>query len=143
MITDITVKDGFVLVRREIDGKIYRDGALPPGSDLTGKEQEIIAVANTAWTPEVIAAYQATIPAPIPAPTPTVVTMRQARLALLQMNLLSSVNTAIAAGTDTDKIIWEYATEVYRNSPLVTDMVTALGLSDSQLDDLFALAATL
>lgn len=78
-----------------------------------------------------------------PAPIPTVVTMRQARLALLQANLLSTVNTAIKAGNEEDKITWEYATEVYRNSPLVTNMVTALGLSDSQLDDLFALAATL
>lgn len=143
MITDITVKDGFVLVRREIDGKVYRDGALPPGSDLTGKEQEIVAVANTAWTPEVIAAYQATIHAPIPTPTPTVVTMRQARLALLQVNLLSSVNTAIAAGSDTDKITWEYATEVRRDDALVINMATALNLSATDLDNLFTLAATL
>ena len=66
MITDITVKDGFVLVRREIDGKVYRDGALPPGADLTGKEPEIVDVAAAAWTPEVIAAYQAVNPPIIP-----------------------------------------------------------------------------
>lgn len=143
MITDITVKDGFVLVRREIDGKVYRDGALPPGADLTGKEPEIVSAANAAWTPEVVAAYQATIPAPIPTPIPTVVTMRQARLALLQVNLLTTVSAAIAAGNDADKITWEYAAEVRRDDDLVTNMAATLNLDAAALDGLFTLADTL
>jgi len=76
-----------------------------------------------------------------------VVTMRQARLALLQQNLLSQVETAIAAMQDPEKsqvsIEWEYASTVERTSPWIGTMGTALGLTEEQLDDLFVLAATL
>ena len=83
-------------------------------------------------------------PAPTPEPTtPTVVSMRQARLALLQAGLLATVDAAVAAGGDADKITWEYATEVDRNSPLVTNMALALNLTEQDLDNLFTLAATL
>lgn len=78
-----------------------------------------------------------------PAPIPTVVPMRQARLALLQQNLLATVNAAIAAGSEADQITWEYATEVDRNSPLVANMAAALNLTEQDLDNLFTLAATL
>jgi len=85
-------------------------------------------------------------------PTPTMavpssVTMRQARLALLQTGLLSQVNTTIAnmpspAG-DAARIEWEFSSVVERNRPLVQSLVGALGITDAQLDDLFILAATL
>lgn len=78
-----------------------------------------------------------------PVPIPTVVSMRQARLALLQAGLLATVDAAIAAGTEADQITWEYATEVVRNSPLVVNLSASLGLSEQQLDELFTLAATL
>ena len=74
---------------------------------------------------------------------PTVVSMRQARLALLQSGLLETVNTAIAAGGEADKITWEYATEVNRTDALVSNMAAALGLTEAQLDQLFTLAASL
>lgn len=78
---------------------------------------------------------------------PTVVTMRQARLALLQVGLLSQVNTAVAnmpgAAGDTARIEWEFSSTVERNRPLVQSLIGALGLTESQLDDLFRLAATL
>ena len=78
-----------------------------------------------------------------PAPIPTVVTMSQARLALLQGGLLTTVNAAIAAGAEADNINWEYAKDVERNSPLVVNMASALNLSSADLDNLFTLAATL
>ncbi len=74
---------------------------------------------------------------------PTIVSMRQARLALLQAELLATVDAAIAAGSEADQITWEYATEVDRNSPLVVNLSASLGLTEQQLDDLFTLAATL
>lgn len=80
---------------------------------------------------------------PDPVIIPTVVPMRQARLALLQNNLLATVNAAIAAGSEADQITWEYATEVDRNSPLVANMAAALNLTEQDLDNLFTLAATL
>ena len=74
---------------------------------------------------------------------PVKVTMRQARLALLAANLLETVDAAIAAGGEADKIEWEYATEVRRDSPLVANMTAALGLTAEQVDGLFRQAATL
>lgn len=83
----------------------------------------------------------------LPPAIPEVVTMRQARLALLQSGLLAQVNTAIAnmSGIDGDaaRIEWEFSNTVERNQPLVQSLIGALGLTEAQLDDLFTLAATL
>lgn len=82
------------------------------------------------------------IPEPDPY-IPDVVSMRQARLALLQAGLLTQINNAVDAGSEADKITWEYATEVHRNDALVTNLSSALNLTEQQLDDLFTLAASL
>ena len=78
--------------------------------------------------------------------TPATVTMRQARLALLDLDLLSSIDEAINAMPEPDKtkakIEWEYAAVVERNSDWVSDLGQQLGLSDTQIDALFRLAAT-
>lgn len=78
---------------------------------------------------------------------PQLVTMRQARLALLQNGMLTQVNTAVAnmpgAAGDAARIEWEFSSAVERNHPLVQSLIGALGLTESQLDDLFRLAATL
>jgi len=78
---------------------------------------------------------------------PQVVTMRQARLALVQSGLLPQVNTAVAAMPgaqgDAARIEWEFSSTVERHRPLVQALGAALGLTESQLDDLFRLAATL
>ncbi len=72
------------------------------------------------------------------------VTMRQARLALLQNNLLSIVEESIANGTDEEmKIEWEYATTVDRNWNSLVALTSALGMTSDQLDDLFILASRL
>lgn len=77
----------------------------------------------------------------------TAVSMRQCRLALLQSGLLTTVNAALAALPgevgENARIEWEYATEVERDWPLVLQLATALGLSESQIDDLFTLARSL
>ncbi len=74
---------------------------------------------------------------------PSVVSMRQARLALLQGGLLDAVNAAIASADEAVRIEWEYATEVRRDHALVQTLSVALGLTELQLDELFTLAATL
>lgn len=78
---------------------------------------------------------------------PEVVTMRQARLALLGAGLLAQVNTAVAnmpgAEGDAARIEWEYAQEVRRDSPLVAALSAAFGWTDVQLDDLFTEGAKL
>lgn len=80
-------------------------------------------------------------------PVPQIVTMRQARLALLQAGLLSQVDAAINAMAEPDRsaaqIEWEYATEVKRSSGLVQSLAVGLNLSDQQVDDLFKKADVL
>lgn len=70
-------------------------------------------------------------------------TMRQARLALKQQGLLATVQSNIDTLTEDSQIEWEYAAIVERNSPLVTSLGGALGLTETQVDDLFKLAITL
>lgn len=77
-----------------------------------------------------------------------VVTMRQARRALLDAGLLDQVDAAIAAIADATErkqaaIDWEYATQVERLWPWVQTLGVALGLTDDELDALFVQAATL
>ena len=78
---------------------------------------------------------------------PEVVTMRQARLALLGAGLLAQVNTAVAnmpgAEGDAARIEWEYAQEVRRDSPLVAALSAAFGWTGAQLDAMFVSAKTL
>ena len=88
-------------------------------------------------------------PLPVePAGIQNVVTMRQARHALLNAGLLDAVDTAIAAIPDETErrqaqIDWEYATEVRKDWPWVQTLSTALGLSEEQLDQLFTEASGL
>lgn len=75
---------------------------------------------------------------------PKTVTMRQARLALLQAGLLTPIDTAIANGSDEAmKIEWEYATQIERNWSSLITLTTAMGMTSEQLDDLFLLASAL
>lgn len=71
------------------------------------------------------------------------VSMRQARLAPLQYGLLATVDAAIASGSEADKIEWGYATEVNRSDSLVQNLAIGLGLSETDLDNLFLLASSL
>lgn len=54
----IVKKDG------EEVGRTYHRHVVAPGDDLANECDEVKAVAGALWTPEVIAAYQASIPAP-------------------------------------------------------------------------------
>jgi hypothetical protein len=84
---------------------------------------------------------------PKPTPTPQVVTMRQARLALLGAGKLAGVTAAINALPSQQKeaaqIEWEYSQTVERQRGFVLLLGAALGLTDAQLDGLFVTAAGL
>jgi hypothetical protein len=43
-----------------VKASTYRRYVLAPGSDLTGQPEQVVAVANALWTPEAVAAYNAT-----------------------------------------------------------------------------------
>lgn len=77
-----------------------------------------------------------------PAPVEiTVVTMRQARLALLQENQLDDVEALIT--TREQLIWWNYSTVVEKYNPMVQQIATALSWTPEYLTQLFELANTL
>lgn len=82
-------------------------------------------------------------PAPEQAPVPQTLTIRQAKLILLQNNLLDDVDAAVAQADRATQIEWEYATEVHRTWPTLVAMASALGMTDAQLDQLFVEGAKL
>jgi DNA-binding transcriptional LysR family regulator len=68
VVDQITVTENGTVLYREAtriieDGKeltkTYHRSSLTPGQDLTGQPEKVVAICNTAWTPEVIAAYEA------------------------------------------------------------------------------------
>jgi len=68
VVDQITVTENGIVLYREAtriveDGKVltqtYHRTSLTPGQDLTGQPANVVAICNTAWTPAVIAAYQA------------------------------------------------------------------------------------
>jgi len=76
-------------------------------------------------------------------PVPQVVSPLQARRALRQFGLLETVNTGLSQMSEEDQEAWEYATEVRRNDPVLTQVSQGLNLTETQLDDFFKLAASL
>ena len=85
---------------------------------------------------------------PVIPPKVTEVTMRQARLALLGAGLLDGVDAALNAIPNEAQrkaalIEWEFSNTVQRDMALVQQLAPALGLSEQQLDNLFAQAAQL
>ena len=73
---------------------------------------------------------------------PQVITMRQARLQLLEVGLLDDVEALVALDRKS-QIEWEYANEVYRQSPLIESVKEAMSLTDKQIDDMFIAASKL
>jgi hypothetical protein len=69
------------------------------------------------------------------------ITMRQARMMLLNEGLLDEVNLAIT--TDEQKIWWDYSTTVERNHPLVDAVLIALGKTSAEIDTMFIGASQL
>lgn len=76
---------------------------------------------------------------------PQVVSMRQARLALLAMDMLDTIEAALAALPGVEgraaQIEWQSANEVRRDNDLINSMGAALGLTSEQIDLIFILAA--
>lgn len=78
---------------------------------------------------------------------PESITMRQCRLKLLDLNLIGLVDQAINSLPSPQKeqaqIEWEYASEVRRDNPLIGQLMQALGMGETELDNLFIEGAKL
>ena len=93
------------------------------------------------WTPEQIAEYEAQALANRRAQMTC--SRAQGKLALLQADLLDTVESWVATQPRATQIEYAERGEWRRDWPLVVSAGATLGLSDSQLDDLFTLAAAL
>jgi len=62
---------------------------------------------------------------------------------LLQAGLFDNIEAAMTQADRAWRIEWEYAIEFRRDWPALVAMQPLLGLTDTQIDDLFVLAATL
>ena len=78
---------------------------------------------------------------------PERVSMRQARLAMLQAGILDDVETLIQQMPGDEgraaRIDWEYALDVRRDWPLVGALGTQIGMTEQQVDDLFIYAGSI
>ena len=72
----------------------------------------------------------------------TSITPRQARLKLLELGLLDALENTIKTNRAWE-IEWEYATSVKRDSPLIGAVASVVGLTEDQIDVLFAEASQL
>ncbi len=70
------------------------------------------------------------------------VSAAQARLALHRAGLLEAVEQLVAQGPEEWRLEWEYRTVIERDAPLVHRWAAMLRLKSSEVDALFALAAT-
>lgn len=70
------------------------------------------------------------------------ITPRQARLKLLESDLLDSLEVVITTNKAW-QIEWEYSTEVKRDSPLIEAVASQAGLTSEQIDQMFAEASKL
>lgn len=85
------------------------------------------------------------IPDPVeePGPVPGTITPLQARKAMRQLDMYDTVTAYIATLPEEAQEEWEYASVIYRNHGLVSAGMAFLEFTDSQIDDLFRLGATL
>lgn len=110
--------------------------ATPDDTEQHGREIYAAALAGEYGQ---VAPYVA--PPPEPEPVPTSVTRRQGRLALLHVDKLDAVEAAIA--NDRQGQI-EYEADTWeRSNPFLQALWAQLGGTESELDELFIMAATL
>lgn len=74
---------------------------------------------------------------------PDFITPRQARLMLLSMGMLGSVEEMISTQDEATKISWEYSTEFRRENPLLASLAKNIGMTEEQIDNFFIEASRL
>lgn len=123
----------------------------PPAVDSThvavkyGVKQDLRG--NWVWDWDIEAKPQEQIDAEFKASVPKAVTMRQARRALLDAGKLAAVTAAInslpSPAREKAQIDWEYSSVVERHWPLIAALMSALQMTEHDIDLLFIEASKL
>lgn len=117
------------------------------GNIIDGNHITVVEAGQPGWQ-----AFLAMNPAPyVPKPEPDPleieraamkVSRLQARVAMRAAGILSAVEAAVLASGNADiQDAWETAVEFRRLSPTILALAAQLGMTDTQLDDLFRAAA--
>ena len=106
--------------------------------DFSGFQEPTLSILQRSWSDFLESGQELeVIPDPEPpTPQPRSIDMRRLRLALLQMDLLDSIDAVIAGQERSAQIEWEFATNVQSDHPLVLQIATALSLNINQIFDL-------
>lgn len=109
--------------------------------DMANRHRQMIAEWELAGN--TIEPYVASPPAYVASPPaiPQVVSRFQARAALYGAGLLDDVEAAIASADPITQMAWADAQEFQRNSPTILSLAAVLGLSESDVDELFITAS--
>ena len=137
----IPMHDPIVQIARELPPVLTNKGHYEQAWEVVPRFSEYTDAEGVTHT--VAEQEAAAIEADRKSKVPQVITIRQARLALLAAGLLDNVDAAVAAGDRTVQIEWEYVTELRRDWPTLVGLASALGLTDLQVDDLFVIASGL
>lgn len=129
------------------DSNIGNAGALP--AELVGLADE--SLADLSWAdPALGYDGQGFVPVTVPDPPPPVpaeVPMYKARKVLIIHGLMDTVANALASmageAGELARVDWEYAPNLVRDSALVENLASAIGLTSDQVDALVIEAATL
>lgn len=113
---------------------------------IDGQEWSILNVPGNHYWQMVAAAIAAgasvTVEQPPANPIPQEVSRFQAKAALALSGKLTAADAVVAASTDpVVKLAWSDATLFKRNSPSINGLASAIGLTQTDLDDLFRTAA--
>ena len=106
--------------------------------DFSSFQEPTLSILQRSWSDFVKSGQELEVisdPEP-PTPRPRSIDMRRLRLALLQMDLLDSIDTVITGQDRSAQIEWEFATNVQSDHPLVLQIATALSLNINQIFDL-------
>lgn len=115
---------------------IARNGGAP----LDPETLALIAAAKAASDAAVAAFVPPEIPV-TPAPSISVSRLRM-KLALKELDLLTTVEAVVAAAGELAQIYWAEATEFERDHPMVVNLGAAAGLTSEEIDNIFINAAT-
>lgn len=117
---------------------------LRPGKDFCNKNDTLAGVAF--YDPTVSAPSQQEVDAALADlanPVPKVVAAGAMIRALTQLDKLAAVDAAVAKADPLSQRLWSRAASFPRSDPQVIAIATAIGMSSSDLDALYRLAATL